>query len=70
MTRLSALPSTREQARHALLLLDAPAPARLVVDVHRALFDERAATAVRVAALDRTQQLFGVPPLPQQRTGG
>jgi hypothetical protein len=32
MTRLSALPSTREQARHALL--------------------------------------FGVPPLPQQRTGG
>jgi hypothetical protein len=37
MTRLSALPSTREQARHAL---------------------------------DRTQQLFGVPPLPQQRTGG
>ena len=123
MTRLSALPSTREQARHALLLLGAPAPARLVIDVHRALFDgdldmpglaallrserrtaapvvchgltadigaaaraalddpelvtalandapERAATAVRVAALDRTQQLFGVPPLPQQRTGG
>jgi hypothetical protein len=31
---------------------------------------ERAATAVRVAALDRTQQLFGLPPLPQQRTGG
>lgn len=190
MTRLSAIPSTREQARHALLLLGVPAPARLVVDVHRALFDgdldmpglaallrserrtvtpvvchgltadlaaahvalaewplehrivtgvsvrhaalvavariaefvamrpgaggaavrllralavdvpggpeaadlgvaaraalddpdlvaaiaadaaERAATAVRVAALDRTQQLFGVPPLPQQRTGG
>ena len=39
MTRLSALPSTREQARHALLLLGAPAPARLLVDVHRALFD-------------------------------
>jgi hypothetical protein len=39
MTRLSMLPSTREQARHALLLLGAPAPARLVVDVHRALFD-------------------------------
>jgi hypothetical protein len=39
MNRLSTLPSTREQARHALLLLGAPAPARLVVDVHRALFD-------------------------------
>ena len=34
-----ALPSTREQAQHALLLLGAPAPARLVVDVHTALFD-------------------------------
>jgi hypothetical protein len=39
MTRLSMLPSTREQARHALLLLGAPAPACLVVDVHHALFD-------------------------------
>lgn len=39
MTRLSTLPSTREQARHALLLLGAPAPARLIVDVHAALFD-------------------------------
>ena len=39
LTRLSMLPSTREQARHALLLLGAPAPARLVVDAHRALFD-------------------------------
>ncbi|BCJ52021.1 hypothetical protein Asp14428_34960 [Actinoplanes sp. NBRC 14428] len=33
------LPGVREQARHALLLLGAPAPARLVVDVHTALFD-------------------------------
>ncbi|GAA0489367.1 hypothetical protein Ade02nite_73600 [Paractinoplanes deccanensis] len=33
------LPSTGEQARRALLLLGAPAPARLVVDVHAALFD-------------------------------
>jgi hypothetical protein len=39
VTRLSTLPTTREQARHALLLLGAPAPARLVVDVHAALFD-------------------------------
>jgi hypothetical protein len=39
MNRLSTLPSTREQARRALLLLGVPAPARLVVDVHEALFD-------------------------------
>jgi hypothetical protein len=39
MTRLIMLPSTREQTRHALLLLGAPAPARLVIDVHCALFD-------------------------------
>lgn len=39
MNHLSTLPTTGEQARHALLLLGAPAPARLVVDVHAALFD-------------------------------
>lgn len=39
MTRASTLPSTREQARHALLLLGAPAPARLVAAAHGALFD-------------------------------
>jgi hypothetical protein len=39
MNRVSTLPNAREQARHALLLLGAPAPARLVVDVHRAMFD-------------------------------
>jgi hypothetical protein len=39
VNRLSTLPTAREQARHALLLLGAPAPARLVVDVHVALFD-------------------------------
>jgi hypothetical protein len=39
VNHLSTLPSTPEQARHALLLLGAPAPARLVVDVHAALFD-------------------------------
>ncbi len=39
MNHLSTLPSTAEQARHALLLLGAPAPARLVADVHAALFD-------------------------------
>jgi hypothetical protein len=36
---LSTFPVLREQARHALLLLGAPAPAKLVVDVHTALFD-------------------------------
>ena len=36
---MSTLPSTAEQARHALLLLGAPAPVRLLVDVHAALFD-------------------------------
>src|SRR5690242_15422596 len=35
----TTLPGVREQVRHALLLLGAPAPARLVVDVHTALFD-------------------------------
>jgi len=39
MTSQRTLPSTREQTQHALLLLGAPAPARLVVDVHAALFD-------------------------------
>lgn len=39
MNPLNTLPSTSEQARHALLLLGAPAPARLLVDVHAALFD-------------------------------
>ncbi|MBL7260600.1 hypothetical protein [Paractinoplanes lichenicola] len=39
MNGLSTLPTTAEQARHALLLLGAPAPPRLVADVHAALFD-------------------------------
>ncbi|WP_250000967.1 hypothetical protein [Actinoplanes sp. M2I2] len=33
------MPTTAEQARHALLLLGAPASARLLADVHGALFD-------------------------------
>jgi hypothetical protein len=39
MTPLSTLPSTREQAHHALLLLGVPAPVRVVAEVHAALFD-------------------------------
>lgn len=39
MTGLHTLPTARAQARRALLLLGAPAPARLLVSVHGALFD-------------------------------
>ncbi len=39
MKSLSTLPTTAEQARHALLLIGAPAGARLVIEVHSALFD-------------------------------
>ena len=39
MNGLSTLPTTAEQARHALLLLGGPASPRLLVDVHGALFD-------------------------------
>src|SRR5688572_12710907 len=49
MTRLSTLPSTREQARRALLLIGAPASLRLVVDVHGALFDGDLTVAALVA---------------------
>lgn len=51
MTRLSTLPSTREQARRALLLIGAPAPSRLVVEVHGALFDGDLTVAALVALL-------------------
>ena len=39
MSSQNTLPSTPEQVHHALLLLGAPAAARLIVDVHTALFD-------------------------------
>ncbi|MGW4942483.1 hypothetical protein ACWEOZ_12970 [Actinoplanes sp. NPDC004185] len=51
MTRLSTLPSTREQARRALLLIGAPASSRLVVDVHGALFDGDLTVTALVALL-------------------
>jgi hypothetical protein len=54
VNRLSTLPTTGEQARHALLLLGAPAPAGLVVAVHAALFDGDLSTAALAgAARDR-----------------
>jgi hypothetical protein len=51
MNRSITLPSTREQARRALLLIGAPAPARLVVDVHGALFDGDLTVAALVSLL-------------------
>ena len=51
MTRLTTLPSTREQARRALLLIGVPAPARLVVEVHGTLFDGDLTVAGLVALL-------------------
>jgi len=47
----STLPSLREQARHALLLLGVPAPARLVVEVHGAFFDGDLSVSALVALL-------------------
>jgi hypothetical protein len=58
MNRSSTLPSTREQARRALLLLGAPAAARLVVDVHGALFDGDL-TMTALAALLREEERGG-----------
>jgi hypothetical protein len=60
MNRLSTLPSTREQARHALLLLGAPTPARLVVEVHRGLFDGDLDTS-GLAALLRAERRAAIP---------
>jgi hypothetical protein len=51
MTRQSTLPSTREQAHHALLLLGVPTPARLLVDVHAALLDGDLSVPALVALL-------------------
>ncbi|MDT5041964.1 MAG: hypothetical protein QOE51_2949 [Actinoplanes sp.] len=60
MTRQSStLPSTAEQAHHALLLLGAPAPARLVVDVHAALFDGDLAMPALTALLRAEQRALG-----------
>ncbi len=55
MTRLSTLPSHREQAHHALVLLGVPAPARLVAEVHGALFDGDLSVPA-LAALLRDEQ--------------
>jgi len=56
MTSQRTLPSSAEQAQHALLLLGAPAPARLVVDVHAALFDGDLDMSSLVALLRAAQR--------------
>lgn len=62
MTRQSTLPSTREQAHHALLLLGVPTPARLLVDVHAALLDGDLSVPALVALLRDEERAFGHAP--------
>jgi hypothetical protein len=62
MTRQSTLPSLREQARHALLLLGVPAPARLVADVHAAFFDGDLSVPALAALMREDERSFAVPP--------
>lgn len=63
MTRMSTLPSTlpstREQAQHALLLLGVPTPARLLVDVHTALLDGDLSVAALAALLRAEERSAG-----------
>jgi hypothetical protein len=64
MTRLSTMPSAREQAYRALTLLGVPAAARLIVQVHGALFPGD----LTVAALtELVRQQGAVPVRPRQR---
>jgi hypothetical protein len=58
MTRQSTLPSIREQAHHALLLLGVPTPARLLVDVHAALLDGDLSVSALVALLRDEERAF------------
>ncbi|MEU7907025.1 hypothetical protein [Actinoplanes sp. NPDC049118] len=58
MNRLSTLPSARDQARRTLLLIGAPASARLIVDVHGALFDGDLSTAALAALLRDEERGF------------
>jgi hypothetical protein len=62
MTRQSTLPSTREQAHHALLLLGVPTPARLLVDVHTALLDGDLSVSALVALLREEERAFPAGP--------
>ena len=65
MTRQSTLPSIREQAHHALLLLGVPTPARLLVEVHAALLDGDLSVPALVALLrDEERALAAGPDAP------
>ena len=61
MTGLSTLPSTREQARHALLLLGVPTSPRLLVDVHQALFDGDLSVPSVAAVIRGEERRFAAP---------
>jgi hypothetical protein len=61
MTGLSTLPSTREQARHALLLLGVPTSPRLLVDVHQALFDGDLSVPAVAALIRGEERRFAAP---------
>jgi hypothetical protein len=70
MTRLSTLPSTPEQAHHALLLLGVPASLRLVAEVHAALLDGDLSVPALVALLrDEERHFTDSPPPPPGDAG-
>ncbi len=58
MTRLSTLPSAREQAHHVLTLLGVPAPAGLIVDVHGALYPGDLTVAALTRLLREEERAF------------
>jgi hypothetical protein len=60
MTRLSTLPSAREQVHHALTLLGVPAAARLIVDVHRAFYPGDLAVGDITRLLRDEERMFDV----------
>jgi len=62
MTGLNTLPSTREQARRALLLLGVPAPARLLAEVHGALFDGDLSVPALAALLREEERTWAAHP--------
>ena len=70
MTRLSTLPSHREQAHHALVLLGVPAPARLVAEVHGALFDgDLSVPAIAALLRDEERKAAAAAPGDEQGAG-
>ncbi|MFI5936755.1 hypothetical protein [Actinoplanes sp. NPDC051494] len=58
MSTLRTLPGIREQARHALVLLGAPATQRTVVEVHTALFDGDLSVPALAAVLREEERQY------------